>query len=179
MLKPFESKFGMKSDIYLEKNYSKKASDLAASLNEGAGWLNYIGHGSGYDWPSTNGSFSTDHIEKLTNYDVKPIVIDVACLNGRFAEGHFGERLMNEVNNDPVGAVAYYGGSVSISWRPPAVMAIGINEMVAQKNIETLGAALMAGQIYLAANYTNKLRVYENYRWYHLFGDPSMKLNLR
>ena len=46
------------------------------------------------------------------------------------------------------GATAYYGGSVDISWHPPAIMAVGINRALAKKEAKTLGEILLLGQLY-------------------------------
>jgi hypothetical protein len=74
------------------------------------------------------------------------------------------------------GAVAYYGGSVNISWHPPAIMARGIAFEQLDKKFHHLGEALLAGQMYLAANWNNQEQVIDNFEWYHLQGDPGLNL---
>ena len=39
------------------------------------------------------------------------------------------------------------------------------------------GEALLAGQLYLAANWNATNGVIDNFEWYHLQGDPAMLLN--
>ncbi|MFZ8934699.1 MAG: C25 family cysteine peptidase, partial [Bacteriovoracaceae bacterium] len=141
--------------------------------------VNYIGHGSGNSWISINrGEFHSDNVKSLKSNIVKPIVIDVSCQNGRFNyEGRLGERFMNETRfSKPIGAVAFYGGSVDISWHPPAVMAVKISELFAQKTIETLGDLLLQGQVELLKSYSDGDMAKENLVWYHLLGDPALRL---
>ncbi len=180
MLEPFIQNFGVVPSYFFQSNYDSTAANVSASLNKGSLWLNYIGHGDGYAWPSMYRQFKAADIAKLSNVEVKPVVIDVACQNGRFVYGtaRLGERFMNSTNTtgEALGAVAYYGGSVNISWHPPAIMAVGINKVVVEKKLEKIGEALLAGHFYLAQNYSTLKDVKDNYRWYHLFGDPSMMI---
>ncbi len=176
----FKDVFGTKSSLYFQENSNSNSRNINKALNEGANWLSYIGHGSGDSWSSVNrGDYNSGHIKDLNPGIVKPVIIDVACQNGRFSyEGRLGERFMNETKNgEPIGAVAYYGGSVDISWHPPAVMAKGINQAIAKDGFNTLGEALLKGQIHLLETYDDREAAEENLVWYHLFGDPSMKVS--
>lgn len=171
--------FGISKSFFLQERSNSNSRNINKALNQGASWLSYIGHGSGDSWSSVNrGDYNSGHIKELKTGIVKPVIIDVACQNGRFSyEGRLGERFMNESKNgEPIGAVAYYGGSVDISWHPPAVMAKGINQAIA-KGDNTLGVALLKGQLYLLANYDDRNAAEENLVWYHLFGDPSMAIS--
>jgi len=181
MTSTFVESFGVSSRSFLQRNSDSTPTNLNKALSSGAMWLNYIGHGTGTSWPSMWSTYYSSSIKNLTTDAVKPIIIDVACQNGRFRYNakQLGERFMNESKDGaPVGAVAYYGGSVNISWNPPAVMAVGLNKMVVQEKIDALGKALLAGQIYLFNNYTDVASVKENFSWYHLFGDPSLSLHI-
>jgi len=176
----FKDVFGTKASLYLQERSNSNSRNINKALNEGAHWLSYIGHGSGDSWSSVNrGDYNSGHIKDLNPGIVKPVIIDVACQNGRFSyEGRLGERFMNETKNGkPIGAVAYYGGSVDISWHPPAVMAKGINKAIAKDGFNTLGEALLKGQLHLLEKYDDREAAVENLIWYHLFGDPSMKIS--
>lgn len=176
---PFENVLGKNIDYFLQENSRSNPGNINKALNKGAYWINYIGHGSGNSWPSIHTSeYHIDDIKKLRPGKVKPVLIDVACQNGRFStEGRLGERFMNETNQgQPVGTVAYYGGSVDISWHPPAIMARGINLHIADQKPRTLGESLLAGQLYLLANYDDAEAAEENLLWYHLQGDPTLQL---
>jgi len=74
------------------------------------------------------------------------------------------------------GAVAYYGGSVDISWDPPAIMAIGINKAVSENNQRRLADVIFEGQSYLLENMDDIDSALENLVWYHLQGDPLLNL---
>lgn len=154
---------------------------LNANFESGAAWLTYLGHGSGTSWPSMNKSYATTHIKQINNKSaVKPIIVDVACQNGRLVSSYLGSTFMRSEAlsaNFAFGAVAYYGGSVNISWHPPAVMAQGIAFQHLANNYTHLGQALLAGQLYLAGKWTNKNEVVDNFEWYHLQGDPGLNIN--
>ena len=75
-----------------------------------------------------------------------------------------------------VGAVAYFGGSVDVSWHPPAIMAVGINKELATGNFKRIGDVLFAGQMYLMKNYSDSRSARENFIWYHLLGDITLLL---
>lgn len=168
--------------VHLHQNdaVNSKPAVLNSHFDSGAAWLTYLGHGSGSSWPSMNQSYSTTHINQLNNKSVvKPIIIDVACQNGRLVSSYLGSQFMKVdslANNSPFGAVAYYGGSVNISWHPPAVMAQGIAFEHLAKKYNHLGEALLAGQLYLASKWTKKEEVIDNMEWYHLQGDPGLNI---
>lgn len=177
--KEFVDVFKTKVTYFFQEASNSNSRNINKSLNTGASWFSYIGHGSGTSWSSVNrGDYNTSHIKELNPGIVKPVIIDVACQNGRFSnDGRLGERFMNETNNgEAIGAVAYYGGSVDISWHPPAVMAKGINQAIAKHGVKGLGESLLKGQLYLLANFDDRAAAEENLIWYHLFGDPSMNI---
>ncbi len=180
MLVELDTALGMAPTYFLQNNYDSTPVNVNEALSKGVSWVNYIGHGSGTSWPSQKQTYSSSDIKNINSAGkVKPIIIDVACMNGNFTYGrNLGVTFMTEVNNgQPTGAVAYYGGSVNISWHPPAIMAVGLNRIVAAKKVQHLGEALLAGQMFLAKNHSTVSQVTENMVWYHLFGDPSLKFN--
>lgn len=145
-------------------------------------WVTYIGHGSGTDWPSFGTTYNIPAIRELRNAGaVKPVWIDVACLNGGLEPGAAGASLVSAV--DPSGAgtgvSAYVGGTVLISWHPPAIFARGVAFQLASMPNPTLGDAIQAGQRYLTENFSDQLEIASNQRWYHLQGDPSLRLRLK
>lgn len=165
--------------IHLHQNdkVQSKPEFLNSQLNEGSFWLTYLGHGSGTSWPSMYQWYNTQHIRQLSNQtSVKPVIIDVACQNGRLRAGQLGTTFM-EAQGTAFGATAYYGGSVDIAWHPPAIMARGIAFEQMDKKFKHLGQALLAGQLYLAANWNSTADVIDNFEWYHLQGDPGMQLD--
>ncbi|MCY4644277.1 MAG: C25 family cysteine peptidase [Bacteriovoracales bacterium] len=152
------------------------------ALNRGVAYLTYMGHGTGKTWPSFHESYKTGDIDRLKNQQVvKPVVIDVACQNGKISGTNFiGSKLMAAVDDagNPLGAVAYYGGTVNISWHPPAIMAKGIVAEYIDHGVSRrfLGEALLAGQLYLAKNWDRRKDIVDNARWFHLQGDPGLRI---
>lgn len=173
----FQSTLGVESTfLYQDDVQNSNPTTLNSKLNQGAFWLTYLGHGSGTSWPSMNRSYSVSNIKSMDNKpSVKPVILDVACMNGRLTQGYLGSSFM-KAEGDAFGAVAYYGGTVNISWHPPAVMARGIAYEYMDKNFKHLGEALLAGQLYLAANWNDKRAVTDNMEWYHLQGDPGLDI---
>lgn len=150
---------------------------LNSKLDTGALWITYIGHGSGTSWPSMATAYSTSNVKQLKNQPVvKPILIDVACQNGRLIKGQLGTSFMEVGTGNDFGTAAYYGGTVNISWHPPAVMAQGIAQEQMSKNYKHLGEALLAGHLYLASKWTDTTETIDNLEWYHLQGDPGMNI---
>ncbi|MCK5882993.1 MAG: hypothetical protein KAG61_04835 [Bacteriovoracaceae bacterium] len=182
MLVELDNVFGMTPKYFLQKKSDSTPTNVNALMSKGVAWLNYIGHGSGYSWPSQRKTYRASHIKNIDSKGkVKPVIIDVACMNGNYTygRGFLGVEFMNAKNKgNPTGAVAYYGGSVNISWHPPAIMAVGMNRVIAKKKLEHLGEALLAGHLYLTKNYSRITEIKQNYIWYMLQGDPSLKLNL-
>ena len=137
-----------------------------------------ICHGSGVDWPSFGTTYGIPAIQQLRNSAaVKPVWIDVACLNGGLEPGAAGANLTTAVdpNGNATGVTAYVGGTVLVSWHPPAIFARGVAFKLADMLAPTLGDAIQAGQRYLTENTSNLQDIQSNQRWYHLQGDPSMR----
>ncbi len=179
--KQFQSRMSFKVVHFYQNDKKSNPTELNLALSSGAVWLTYIGHGSGTSWPSMNQEYNLSSFQKIQNKDaVKPIVIDVACMNGRLSSDYFGSsftQVYGLASNDGFGAAAYFGGSVNISWNPPALMATGIAIEHSKKNFNHLGQAILAGQLYLAGHWDNADEISDNLKWYHLQGDPGMNIH--
>lgn len=165
-------------DEFFQGQGTATAQNIITALDEGRSWLSYIGHGSGTSWGSTNGNFSNSTIATLKNTRL-PTIIDVACDNGSWVNESkpFGKAWMiQQYNGKPAGALAYYGGSVSISWDPPAVMSVGIAKAHGTDKLKSIGALVVAGQLHLQKQIGAKKSAIDNLKWYNLFGDPSLDL---
>lgn len=180
MLDPLKNGHNLTPKYFFQKDPQAQVSQINTALNRGAYWLNYIGHGSGVSWPSIHqGEYLSSDIYQIKPGAVKPVIIDVACQNGRFnEEGRLGETFMNaQASGEPVGALSYFGGSVDISWDPPAIMAVGIGESMGKnRNSYSLFGHILQGQNHLLQNYSTIESIVENHVWYHLLGDPSLKM---
>ncbi len=173
MMSPLQDSFSTRVKYFFQKNVNSDPELINREINDGTYWLNYIGHGSGDSWSSVNQRpYYSEDVKNLNQKGTYPIIIDVACQNGRFnREGRLGETF---ILNQFQGAVAYLGGSVDISWHPPAVMAVGINQGMAARKYETLGEVIFAGQMHLMKEFNSRAEALENFIWYHLLGDPSL-----
>jgi hypothetical protein len=167
---------------FAENNKSSAPKEFNRALAQGAMWMIYLGHGDGSSWPSFNQTYSTTHIPQMANSQMlKPIWIDVACQNGNLFKGGAGERLSNQLDaaGSPIGTTAYYGGTVNISWHPPAILARGLTYRMLEEPKPILGAVLQLGHAYLAEQISDTNEVRSNQIWYHLQGDPSLRVRLK
>jgi len=164
-------------DSFFQGEKTATSTNILAALKEGRSWIAYFGHGSGTSWCSVNDKFSVSTIAEVENNHKLPVLIDVACLNASWINipKCFGKTWMTQTNaQGPTGTVAYYGGSVSISWHPPAVMSVGIAKHHAERTLKTVGSTVIAGQLYLLEKMGESSAVTDNMKWYNLFGDPSL-----
>lgn len=174
--KDLNAAFGTTASHFYQDDATSKPSFINEAFNKGTSYLVYLGHGSGTSWASTGTDYTVSSVKQMNNASVlQPIIIDVACQNGILKNGYLGETFLNAVNaqGEAIGAAMYYGGSVNISWHPPAIMAKGMVKETIAQNLDKMGDALLAGHIYLMENYTDIESVEDNFEWYHLFGDPS------
>ncbi|MBM4317912.1 MAG: hypothetical protein FJ116_10590 [Deltaproteobacteria bacterium] len=165
-------------DHFFQGANSATTSNIIQAINDGRSWITYMGHGSGLAWISTNDHFNIDDIAKLTNVRL-PFILDVSCSNANYIKNPkpLGKAwVTHESSGHNSGAVAYYGGSVDISWDPPAIMAIGISKAHFEKPVHHLGGTVLAGQIYLSEQKGTGEEFVDNLRWYQLLGDPSLEL---
>lgn len=166
-------------DSFFQGEMTAKAENILEALKAGRSWIAYFGHGSGTAWGSVNDTFSVSEVAKVENYGKLPVLIDVACQNASWMNISrcFGKAWMTEnKESGPVGTVAYYGGSVNISWHPPAVMSVGIAKRHFENSVRTIGSSVMAGQLYLVEQMGTGSKVIDNLKWYNLFGDPSLEV---
>lgn len=165
-------------DEFFQGEDTATAANISDAVNEGRSWMAYFGHGSGTSWGSTNDTFNVASVEKLKNGSKLPVLIDVACMNGAWTRitKCFGRAWSNHQNG---GTAGYYGGSVNISWHPPAVMSVGIAKAHFEKRVTTLGGSTLAGQLYLFEQMGTGDDTLENLKWYNLFGDPSLIVRTR
>lgn len=165
-----------KVDLFNQGDTTATPANITQALGDGRTWLAYWGHGSGTSWGSTNGTFGNTQVAGLTNEKL-PIIIDVACQNGSWValSKCMAKAFVTQTSGGKAtGAAAFYGGSVNISWHPPAVMSVGVAKYHFEKPVHTLGASTLAGQLYLMEKMGTGSSVTDNFKWYNLFGDPSL-----
>jgi Peptidase family C25./Propeptide_C25. len=94
--------------------------DLISAISNGAGLLNYCGHGGTTSFSTTG--FSNSDITSLTNVNKLPVVIATACVVGDFINNTcLGEAFLRARNNDtqPKGAAVALMSTINQSWDPP------------------------------------------------------------
>jgi hypothetical protein len=95
-------------------------AQVSLRFNNGAGVANYCNHGSITSW-GFGITFDNSHVNALQNAGKLPFIFSVACLNGRFVGNTcFSEAWMRaRQNNQPTGAIAFFGATVNLNWIPP------------------------------------------------------------
>ncbi len=169
------------ADGYTEVDeiYDPGATDqqVADALNAGRGLVNYVGHGSSSSWSTSR--FNVGDVDALTNVDMLPFIISVACNNGEFHhyDKCFGEAWLRATHNDaPTGAVTFYGSSVSQSWSPPMEAQDEFNILLTDDSqpYQTIGALYYAGSCSMMDDYgSGGVDMFDT--WI-LFGDPSLRV---
>jgi hypothetical protein len=154
------------------------ASMVASEINNGAGIINYTGHGSTYAW--TTSGFSNSYINStLNNISCLPFIFSVACINGDFdGKTCFAEAWLRavDISGNPKGAVAALMSTVNQSWDPPMAGQDEMNNILTESysgNIKhTFGGISFNGINKMLDAYSDTLMA----DTWTIFGDPSLML---
>ncbi|HEX4924212.1 MAG TPA: C25 family cysteine peptidase [Bdellovibrionales bacterium] len=160
-------------DSFYDPSASK--ANLIKSLNEGRGFINYIGHGSETMWVTTG--FSNNDITALNNSMRLPFIVSVACVNGAFAGGveSFGERwLLAGTPAAPKGAVAVFASSTNQSWVPPTVGQYEITRLLAKNEMTTVGMLFAHGAVAVLEDASSTAN--QTFETWHIFGDATVQV---
>lgn len=175
----------------MASNSSGASDSIRANINEGIAFGNYTAHCLESGW--SNPSFTSGHIDLLSNENKYPVLIGNCCLSNRFNTNDcFGE---NIVKAPLKGALAYIGGSNDTRWDEDYYWAVGITSSItANPTYEETGLGfydrlfhtssepvsdwyISLGQIISAGNLAveESSSGFKKYYWeiYHLMGDPS------
>jgi hypothetical protein len=149
------------------------AGMVTTALNDGRGIVNYCGHGSPTSWGSSG--FSNSHIDALTNDNMLPFIVTVACNNGEF--GNYGtcfaEAWMRATNGgEPTGAVAIYASSISQSWDPPMCAEDEVVDRFLDETYTSVGTLFFAGSCQMMDEYGGG--GVDMFNTWIIFGDPSL-----
>ncbi len=169
------------------------SSDLQirTDISNGVALANYTAHCSSSGW--SDPTFSTSHIDALTNEHMYPLLIGNCCESNKFnVNDCFGEKILMAENK---GAVGYIGGSDLTYWAEDYWWAIGVTSISANPTYENSGLGaydrsfhlngeskedwyLTQGQMNVAGNLAVEASSSsrKTYYWeiYHLMGDPSL-----
>ena len=175
ILNPLIQSHGAKTNFLDQDESNSNMDSFNQYLTNGVDIISYIGHGSGFSWPSFNQAYNVEDLEEVQAQVKYPIIFDIACQNGRFSgEGRIGEGFISGGrDNRKIGASIYYGGSVDISWHPPAVMTAGITKFIANNKGTPIYKAILFGHLYLMKSNAAQKDIIDNLKWYHLQGDPG------
>jgi hypothetical protein len=151
---------------------------VSNALNEGRSIINYCGHGSPTSW-GTSG-FSNSNVNSLTNDNMLPFIVSVACNNGEFDDTTcFGEAWLRATHNgQPTGAIGAYMSSISQSWDPPMEAEDEFNNILvglyANNTRTTYGALCFEGSMSMIDKYgADGIEMADT--WI-VFGDPSVQV---
>jgi hypothetical protein len=153
-------------------------SMVGAALNEGRSIINYCGHGWIQGWGSSG--FSNNDVNALTNNNMLPFIISVACNNGEFDSGTcFGEAWLRATHNgEPTGAIGAYMSSISQNWAPPMQAEDEFNAILVgtypENKKTTFGALCFEGAMSMNDQYGSEGYL-ETDAW-TVFGDPSVQV---
>ncbi|MCZ8145850.1 C25 family cysteine peptidase [Flavobacterium sp.] len=156
---------------------SPSSSMISSALNQGAGLLNYTGHG----WTQgvSTGDYTSGDVSALVNNGKYPFVVSVACNNGTFVgETAFCEtftRLQNQ--GSPAGAIAACGSSILMAWAEPMQTQDEMAELIIRSDSDniktTLGGLFYNGQVSMLETYNQSMTAEEVMQTWIFFGDPS------
>lgn len=173
-----EHGFSLTDKLY-HSNGLDKAALISAKIEEGRGWLTYLGHGSGHSWSTTEPPYGVLEVAALLNNYRLPFVVDVSCSNGEFDSNSgdcFAEVWMKAGGeNGPRAAVAIYSASMVTPWDEPAEMAVGMAKAALMEGIYNWGALAAAGRSYMMEAVPGGSHE-EVCHQYVVFGDPSLQV---
>ncbi|MFH1195219.1 MAG: C25 family cysteine peptidase [bacterium] len=153
------------------------SAQVAAAINAGRSMVNYIGHGSGTSWSTTG--FGVSNIHNLTNGNMNPFIIDVACQNGDFTRTECMEEAWIRAGDaaNPKGAIAVYGASTNASWVPPCDLQNHAIKLMTTYQKMTVGGICFNGLMHAmdlwGGSSGEGLKLMEQY---NIFGDCSTML---
>lgn len=150
------------------------AASVSNALNNGAGIINYVGHGSDVSW-GTSG-FSGNDVDNLLNMNKLPFIFDVACVNGNFVgQTSFSEYWMRaQDNNQPTGAIAICASTINQSWSPPMVAQDEMNDILvgtATTGIKKTFGGIIVNGFFKMNDETSDFNMTDTWT---CFGDPSL-----
>jgi agmatine/peptidylarginine deiminase len=148
------------------------AATVTTNVNAGRGFINYVGHGSDTSWVTTG--FSSTNATALTNGNMTPFIMDVACVNGNFVSiTCFAEAWLRNANG---GAVAMYASSINQSWNSPMRAQDECTDLLIAESKTTTGGLYYNSSCKMMDIYGNTTGSdgVNMFRTWHIFGDASL-----
>lgn len=155
-----------------------KPSTILEAINEGRGFISYMGHGNGSAWRFKSGfSFPNTLVDKVRAEKKWPIIMDCACTNGDFwnRDPAFAESWQRGGStSEPYGALGIISSTIIAAWDPPAVMNEEMFSRVLNEPSMTLGGMLTSGLLKMAETFPGSGTMQLTMDTFALFGDPSL-----
>ncbi|MCH2139195.1 MAG: C25 family cysteine peptidase [Phycisphaerales bacterium] len=152
---------------------SGTVSQGVAAINSGLGAIAYTGHGSTTCWGNGAPLCNSD-VDGLTNTEMLPWIISVACVNGEYNAGTcFAEAFVRATHNGmPSGATMMYAATINQSWSPPMCAQDETFDLFCDERYATLGALCFGGSSQMMDEYgSDGVDMYDTW---HIFGDCSL-----
>jgi gingipain R len=142
-------------------------------VNSGVGTIAHCGHGNTTCFGSGAMLCNSD-VDGLTNVDMLPWIISVACLNGEYNAGTcFAESWMRATSGGaPSGAVAIYASTINQSWAPPMCSQDETYDLFTAETYTTFGVLCYAGSCQMMDEYgSGGIDMFDTWT---VFADPSL-----
>lgn len=156
-----------------------------AALSEGDGLVSYIGHGSPFQWATTELDASPPYLlgqydpDDLTNGARQPIVLEMTCMTGAFQTPTFGGTIDERLLLNP-------GGGAIALWSPSGLGVAHGHDSLHRGFLNALWAApplkATIGQLTSAGSFelfTKGVCCQDTLATYLLLGDPAMPARVR
>lgn len=155
------------------------AAQVSTNVNQGRGFINYVGHGSNTTWVTTG--FSNTHVDALTNDNMLPFIVSVACVSGNFVSiTCFAEAWLmatNNSNGNATGAIAHYASTINQSWNPPMRAQDEITDLLIAESKQTIGGLYFNGSSRMTEVYGADGAAM--FKTWHIFGDASLMVRTK
>ena len=172
IMNQLEEEYGFTwTDVIADPNGT--VAEGVAAINSGIGCIAFCGHGTTGCWAS-GATLCTNDVDTLTNTEMLPWIVSVACLNGEFNAGTcLAESFLRATyGGDPSGAVAMYASTILQSWSPPMCAEDETFDLFTSERYATIGALFFGGSCQMMDEY-GSAGVTEYDTW-TVFGDPSL-----
>ncbi len=153
---------------------------LKSEIDNGAGCVNYFGHGSWEAWADED-ILNKDNVKSLNNVGRYPVFTAFSCRVGRFDLPGETSLAGDMVNQEKSGAIAFIASTRTAYAGANTLMAKGFFWALYDKDENySIGQAYTESKIDITVNtdlpFTNE-DLGQNLKYYALIGDPSFRIN--
>ncbi|MCP4727713.1 MAG: hypothetical protein GY863_21920, partial [bacterium] len=165
------------NDVYFNKTSTNEIEkgfkeDIIREINEGALWVNSMGHASSEIYDVDFGT-----VDELSNTGLYPFMVSMSCNTGRFANPTVTSMAEKYTLAKDRGAIGYFATTGWGRINSDNVIIYDFFKNLFEEGIESLGEAMTLAKIRLYDYSTVNTQV--NLVWqYSLMGDPALKLSM-